>query len=129
MIVKQALTTAAAICMICIAILLTQTVLGEFATATPANGQNGNSLKQRVLDLEEKQEGNEKEFFIIDTGLSDLDMRVLDLEKRAGARGSSINDLGKRLSSLRASNRSDHRLIFADLEKIKADIRGLKSGD
>ena len=126
---KQALTTAAAICMICLAVLLTQTVFSGLANATPSNGQNPNSLKQRVMNLEIKQEENDKEFFMIDTGLSDLDMRVLDLEKRGSVGESRVNELEKRLSTMRATMRADNRTIFSNLREIRKDIRALQEDD
>ena len=126
---KHALLTSSAICMVCLAALLAQTVFSELANATPANGLNNPDLRQRVQHLEEMQAEDENEFFLIDTSLSDLDMRVLDVEKRAGARDNRVNAVEGRLVTLKATMRAEHRLIFRDLKEIREDIRRLQDGD
>ena len=126
---KQILLTSTAICTACVAILLTQSVFSGFANAESNRGENNSDLRQRIEDLESMQEEDDKEFFLIDTSLSDLDMRVMDVEKRAGARAGRVNDVEKRLSTLRATMRAEHREIFRDLKEMRADIRELQDDD
>jgi hypothetical protein len=127
---KQALLTSAAVCMICLACLLAQSVFTELANATSLDSaEKGDSLKQRVEDLEVMQEEDAKEFFLVDNSLGDLDMRVLDLEKRAGARESRVNDIDGRLVTHGRTIRANHRWVVKNIKEIRADIRRLKNGN
>ncbi|MEE2639408.1 MAG: hypothetical protein VX768_02165 [Planctomycetota bacterium] len=104
--IKNLFFTSATVCTACLAILLSQSLFSGLANASPSlPSKNNFNLRQRVEDLERAQEENDKEFFLIDTSLSDLDMRVMDLEKRAGARAGRVNEISKRLAALRASLR------------------------
>ena len=104
--IKNLFFSSVTVCTACLAILLSQSLFSGLANASPSlPGKNNLNLLQRVEDLEDAQEENDKEFFLIDTSLSDLDVRVMDLEKRAGARAGRVNEISKRLAALRASLR------------------------
>lgn len=108
--VNKLFSTAATICVVCFAALLTQTVFSGFATAKPGNENSGDrSLKQRIMELELNQIENEKDFFLIDTSLSDLDSRVLELEKRA--------------DDPKTGKRADHRVIVNKIKEGRKIIR------
>ena len=96
--VHKILLTSASICTVCLAILLTQSVITGWANASSSNSQN---ILERVENLEFAQDENDKAFFLIDTSLNDLDARVLELEKRADARMNQVKALSKRYADLR----------------------------
>ena len=99
---KKIILTSASASMVCTAILLTQSVLTDWAKASTTTT---NDVLQRIEDLEVAQDDNDKAFFLIDTSLNDLDARVLELEKRADARTGRVNALAKRTAALRAAIR------------------------
>lgn len=99
---KKIILTSASVSMVCTAILLTQSVLTDWAKASTTTT---NDVLQRIEDLEVAQDDNDKAFFLIDTSLNDLDARVLELEKRADARTGRVNALAKRTAALRAAIR------------------------
>jgi len=125
--VKQLFSTSTTICLICAAVLMSQTLFTGNANARSASGGNNeNNLRQRVTDLEQMQDEDDKEFFLIDTSLSDLDFRVIDLEKRAGARMARIKAIEKRAEGRTNTINANHRSTMRCIKRIRTRLSALE---
>ena len=121
---KRLFFNAATICMVALAVLMTQAAFNATANAQKQAGTSpGGNILQRVADLEERQEENDKEFVLIDQSLGDLDARVNANDGRLIVHSAKIRALeasvkaaDKRLSIQRA----DHRKLVAKVAEIRA---------
>lgn len=109
--------------MACVTLMLLQSVFSGFVDAKPKVPVKNGDLRQRIADLEQSQEEDQKDFFLIDTSLNDLDFRVLDLEKRADTRRAQFREMGRRIRTIerrsearKQTARPNHR---GAVEKIK----------
>ena len=121
---KQIFINAATICMVALAVLMTQTMFNGSVSAQKkaVESQDGN-LMQRVTDLEEQQGENDKEFVLIDQSLGDLDLRVNDNEGRLVVHSAKIRALQARVRAAdkRLSvQRADHRALVSKVAEIRA---------
>lgn len=117
------LYNTASISMACVTLMLLQSVFSGFLSAKPKVPVKNGDLRQRIADLEQSQEEDQKDFFLIDTSLNDLDFRVLELERRADVRRAQFREMGRRIRTI--ERRSEARKQTARpnqrgvVEKIK----------
>ena len=121
---KQIFFNAATICMVSLAVLMTQAMFDGSANAGPPAGESkGGNLKQRVVDLEDRQDENDNEFFLIDRSFGDLDSRVNANDGRLVVHSAEIRALEARVkvAEKRISvQRADHRDIVSKVAKMRA---------
>ena len=110
---KQIFFNAATVCMVAVAVMMTQAMFNGSVNAEQRNDGAGGDLRQRVADLEDRQDENDVEFVLVDRTLADLNARINanDADIRAQARsGSTLSEsvrrLEKRAKSLEAQQRS-----------------------
>lgn len=110
---KQIFFNAATVCMVAAAVMMTQAMFNGSVNAEQRNDGAGGDLRQRVADLEDRQDENDVEFVLVDRTLADLNARINanDADIRAQARSGravseSIGRLEKRAKTLEAQQRS-----------------------
>jgi len=118
---KQIFCNAATICMVALAVLMTQATFNGSANAQKKSSEStrGN-LVQRVADLENRQDENDKEFVLIDQSLGDLDARVNDNAAEIRGLQARVKAADKRLSIQRA----DYRGLVSKVAKMRARHSG-----
>ena len=98
---KQLFFNALTICTLALAVLMAQAVLDTTAIAQKQSGEStGDSLRQRVADLESQQKENDSEFVLIDQSLADLDLRVNANDGRLIVHGAKIRGLRARVREI-----------------------------
>jgi len=115
---KQIFFNAATVCMVAVAVMMTQTMFNGSVNAEQRNDGAGGDLRQRVADLEDRQDENDVEFVLVDRTLADLNARINanDADIRAQARrgrtlSESVGRLEKRTKTLEAQQRSLTEMI------------------
>ncbi len=120
---KQIFFNAATICMVSLAVLMTQAMFDGSASAGPLAGESkGGNLKQRVADLEDRQDENNTEFFLVDQSLGDLDARVNANDGRLVVHSADIRALKARVKAAEkriSAQRADHRDIVSTVAKMR----------
>ena len=121
---KHILLNAATVCMVALAVLMTQAVFHQTATATPRAEDDGFvSLTQRVVDLEDRQDANDNEFVLIDGSLGDLDARVNANDASIRANSTDIRALQtkvKEMDGRLSIQRAEHRTLVSQVAKLRA---------
>ena len=120
--IKQLLLNASTICVVAVAALLFQSVFNESVKAENPESDGG-GLKQRILDLEDRQAENDVEFVLIDTSLADLDARVNDNEARGRVNSTEIRSLKKRIDAITKRCgvlKADHRALTETVARMRA---------
>merc|ERR1711939_962251 len=85
---------AATACLVALAVLMTQAIFHQTATATPPKeSRDFVSLMQRVADLEDRLDASDNEFVLIDGSLGDLDLRVNANEATGRANSADVRKL------------------------------------
>ena len=109
---KQIFVNAATVCMVAIAVMMTQAMFNDAANADQRGDAVGGDLKQRVADLEDRQDENDIEFVLVDRTLADLNARInandadiRALDGRVGKVSSRVRDVEKRAGVLEAKYR------------------------
>ena len=109
---KQIFFNAATVCMVATAVMMTQAMFNQVANADQRGDAAGGDLKQRVADLEERQDENDIEFVLVDRTLADLNARInandadiRALDGRVGKVSSRVRDVEKRAGVLEAKYR------------------------
>ena len=104
---KQIFFNAATVCMVALAVLMTQAMFNGAVHADQRKDAAGGDLRQRVADLEDQQDENDIEFVLIDRTLADLNLRInandadiRALDGRGKALGDSVNRLDARCKNL-----------------------------
>ncbi len=110
---KQIFFNAATVCMVATAVMMTQAMFNGAANADQRRDAVGGDLKQRIVDLEERQDENDIEFFLVDRTLADLNARInandADIRAQDGRLSevaSRVQDVEKRSGALRAQYRA-----------------------
>ena len=119
---KQIFFNAATVCMVATAVMMTQAMFNGAANADQRGDAAGGDLKQRIADLEERQDENDIEFVLVDRTLADLNARInandADIRAQDGRIGkvaSHVQEVEKRYRVLRAEHRA-----LADMVKRMA---------
>jgi septal ring factor EnvC (AmiA/AmiB activator) len=119
---KQIFVNSATVCMVAIAVMMTQAMFNDAANADQRGDAAGGDLRQRVADLEDRQDENDIEFVLVDRTLADLNARInandADIrakDARLGKVTSRIQEVEKRSRLLQAQHRA-----LADLVKRMA---------
>ena len=94
--------------------MLLQSVFSGFVDAKPKVPVKNGDLRQRIADLEQSQEEDQKDLFLIVTSLNDLDFRVLDLEKRADARRAQFREMGRRIRTIERRSEARKQTVPSD---------------
>lgn len=122
--VKQIFLNAATVCLVALAVLMTQAIFHQTATANPQVKDEGFvSLTQRIADLEDGQDAHDNEFVLIDGSLGDLDARVNANDASLRANTADIRALQARVKTMdgRLSlQRTAHRLLETKVAKLRA---------
>ena len=115
---KQIFVNAATVCMVAIAVMMTQAMFNDAANADQRGDAVGGDLKQRVADLEDRQDENDIEFVLVDRTLADLNARInandADIRAKDGGLGkvtSRIQEVEKRSRLLQAQHRALANLV------------------
>jgi septal ring factor EnvC (AmiA/AmiB activator) len=123
---KQIFFNAATVCMVAAAVIMTQAMFNVSANADQRGDAAGGDLKQRVADLEDRQDENDIEFILVDRTLADLNARInandadiRDQAERITRIGSSVRDVEKRTKTLEAKHRA-----LAEVVRRLVDGRG-----
>ncbi len=110
---KQIFVNAATVCMVATAVMMTQAMFNGAANADQRGDAAGGDLKQRIADLEERQDENDIEFVLVDRTLADLNARInandADIrtqDERIGKVTSRVDEVEKRYKSLRAQHQA-----------------------
>ncbi|MAI32083.1 MAG: hypothetical protein CMM07_10480 [Rhodopirellula sp.] len=110
---KQIFFNAATVCMVATAVMMTQAMFNGAANADQRRDAVGGDLKQRIVDLEERQDENDIEFLLVDRTLADLNARInandADIRAQDGRLSevaSRVQDVEKRSGALRAQYRA-----------------------
>ncbi len=115
---KQIFVNAATVCMVATAVMMTQAMFNGAANADQRGDAAGGDLKQRIADLEERQDENDIEFVLVDRTLADLNARInandADIrtqDERIGKVTSRVDEVEKRYKSLRAQHQALASLV------------------
>lgn len=99
--------------MVATAVMMTQAMFNGAANADQRRDAVGGDLKQRIVDLEERQDENDIEFLLVDRTLADLNARInandADIRAQDGRLSevaSRVQDVEKRSGALRAQYRA-----------------------
>lgn len=120
---KQIFFNAATVCMVATAVIMTQAMFNGVANADQRGDAAGGDLRQRVADLEDRQDENDIEFVLVDRTLADLNARInandADIRAQDGRLGkvaSQVQEVEKRFSILKA----DHRALVEIVKNMAA---------
>ncbi|MCP4169193.1 MAG: hypothetical protein GY758_00290 [Fuerstiella sp.] len=120
---KQIFFNAATICMVSLAVLMTQAMFDGSANAGPQVGERqGENLKQRVADLEDRQDEDKNEFFLVDQSLDDLVSRVNRNDGRLVVHSADIRALQARVKKAEeriSVQRADHRSLVSKVAEMR----------
>lgn len=104
--------------MVATAVMMTQAMFNGAANADQRGDAAGGDLKQRIADLEERQDENDIEFVLVDRTLADLNARInandADIraqDGRVGKVASRVEEVEKRTRSLRAQHQALAELV------------------
>ena len=118
---KKIFFNAATVCMVAFAVMATQVMFNGSANADQRGNAARGDLKQRVSDLEERQDENDIEFVLVDRSLSDLDARVNVNDGRLRtqrARIRTLQDRVKATEKMCVIQRADHRALVSIVAKM-----------
>jgi len=120
---KKIFFNAATICMVALAVITTQVMFQGSAIAEQRGDAAGGDLKQRVADLEDRQDENDVEFVLIDRSLGDLHARIDGVDGRLATHKARIRALEGRVKTAEkriATQRADHKSLVDIVAKMRA---------
>lgn len=119
---KQIFFNAATVCMVATAVLMTQAMFNGAANADQRGDAAGGDLRQRIADIEDRQDESDVEFVLVDRSLADLNARIntndTDILKQDGRLtdlASNVRAVEKRAKVMRAQHR-----VLAEMVKRMA---------
>ena len=120
---KKIFFNAATVCMVALAVMATQAMFNGSAIADQRGDAAGGDLKQRVVDLEDRQDENDVEFILIDRSLGDLHARIDGVDGRLVTHKARIRALQNRVKTAEkriAGQRADHKNLVDIVTKMRA---------
>jgi hypothetical protein len=108
--------------MVAVAVMTTQAMFNGSAIADQRGDAPRGDLKQRVADLEDRQDENDLEFVLVDRSLGDLHARIDGSDGRLIVHKGRIRALQNRVKSVEkrlAVQRADHRDLVSSVAKMR----------
>ncbi len=120
---KQIFFNAATVCMVATAVMMTQAMFNGAANADQRADAAGGDLKQRVADLEERQDENDIEFVLVDRTLADLNARINGNDADIRAQDGRLSRVASRVQEVENRSRilrAQHRALTELVKRMAA---------
>lgn len=120
---KQIFVNAAAVCMVATAVMMTQAMFNGAANADQRGDAAGGDLKQRVADLEDRQDENDIEFVLVDRTLADLNARINANDADIRAKDGRLSKVSSRIQEVENRSRvlrAQHRALAELVKRMAA---------
>lgn len=120
---KQVFFNALTVCMVAGAVMMTQAMFNGAANAEQRGDAAGGDLKQRVADLEQRQDENDIEFVLVDRTLADLNARINANDADIRAQDGRLSKVASRVQDVEAragALRTQYRALSAIVKRMAA---------